>query len=149
MDDLFHADTDAELRACWPAMATLRPALADVDAFLAACARMREGGYRILAARAGTEVVALAGYRIQENLVFGRFLYVDDLVTLSAARGHRHGARLVEALRAIARAALCSRVVLDTGLANVRAQRFYFRAGLLPLALRFAADAAAPRTELP
>lgn len=139
--ELFHPESDDELRACWPVMAVLRPALGNAEVFLAACRRMAGEGYRLLAAREGGAVVALAGYRIQENLVFGRFLYVDDLVTLEAARGRRWGARLIEALRAMAAADACRRLVLDTGLANVRAQRFYFRAGLLPLAVRFAADA--------
>lgn len=142
--ELFHAEDDAALRACWPAMTVLRPALGDPEAFVAACRRMRPEGYRVLAAREDGAVLALAGYRIQENLVFGRFLYVDDLVTLEAARGRRLGARLLAALKEIAFEADCARLVLDTGLSNGRAQRFYFREGLLPLALRFAAAAARP-----
>ncbi|TCT87714.1 hypothetical protein EDC48_11182 [Gibbsiella quercinecans] len=27
--------------------------------------------------------MGLAGYRIQENLLYGRFLYLDDLVTVA------------------------------------------------------------------
>lgn len=76
-------------------------------------------------------------YRLQENLVYGSFLYVDDLVTAAAQRGGQWGSRLLQALERLARASGCARLVLDTGLANARAQRFYFREGLLTGALRF------------
>jgi hypothetical protein len=52
---------------------------------LARVARQRAEGYRVLATWRGREPVALAGYRIAENLIHGRFIYVDDLVTAGAA----------------------------------------------------------------
>jgi ribosomal protein S18 acetylase RimI-like enzyme len=134
---LLHAQSDEEVRSCWPVMRILRPSLGDADAFVAACRRMQPEGYRLLAARDDGAVMAVAGYRIQENLLFGRFLYVDDLVTSDTARGQRWGAHVLDALKTIASAKHCRRLVLDTGLANGLAQRFYFREGLLPLALRF------------
>lgn len=134
---LRHAETDPELRACFPVMHQLRPHLADAADFLARVQRMRSAGYRLLAAWQGDTPVALAGYRLQENLVYGRFLYVDDLVTDAQARGSRWGARLLQVLTDDATAAGCALLVLDTGLANARAQRFYFREGLLTGALGF------------
>ncbi|PKD78674.1 GNAT family N-acetyltransferase, partial [Escherichia coli] len=73
----------------------------------------------------------------QENLIYGRFLYVDDLVVTERSRGARHGAALLQALERMAREAGCAKLVLDTGLANALAQRFYFRQGLLTGAMRF------------
>ncbi|HSX90685.1 MAG TPA: GNAT family N-acetyltransferase, partial [Pseudomonas sp.] len=73
----------------------------------------------------------------QENLVYGAFLYVDDLITVESRRGGQWGARLLRALDRVARAQGCARLVLDTGLGNARAQRFYFREGLYSGALRF------------
>ena len=52
-------------------------------------------------------------------------------------RGGQWGSRLLRALERLARASGCARLVLDTGLANARAQRFYFREGLYTGALRF------------
>jgi ribosomal protein S18 acetylase RimI-like enzyme len=136
--DLHHAETDAELRACWPVMQQLRSHLEGADDFVVRVHRMRGEGYRLLAAWQGDTALALAGYRLQENLVYGgRFLYVDDLVTDNAARGARWGARLVEATARIAEQAGCVHLVLDTGLSNSLAQRFYFRQGLLTEAIRF------------
>lgn len=134
---LRHAETDTELRACFPAMHELRPHLESADAFVDRVSRMREQSYRLLAVWQGEEAIALAGYRLQENLVYGRFLYVDDLVTLPSARGGRWGARLLEETTRIAQAQACVRLVLDTGLSNALAQRFYFRQGLLTSSMRF------------
>ena len=131
------ATTDDDLLACFPAMAELRPMLADARMFALACRRMGEDGYRILAAWDDNAVVALAGYRVQVNFVFGKFLYVDDLVTRESARGQQWGAQLIERLRLTSAEEGCSRLVLDTAMTNTLAQRFYFRAGLLPMALGF------------
>lgn len=130
-------ETEQELRACYPLMKELRPQLASEDAFVAQVLRQRAQDYHILAVWQDDEVVALAGYRYQENTVYGRFLYVDDLVTAERHRGHRWGALLLGKLTVFAEQAQCARLVLDTGLTNVLAQRFYFREGLLPGALRF------------
>ena len=47
------------------------------------------------------------------------------------------GARLIAELDHLARGADCDKLVLDTGLGNALAQRFYFRQGLLTSAIRF------------
>ncbi len=135
---LRHADTPGELRACFPVMQELRPHLRDEADFLARIERQRAEGYRLMAAWHGGRPVALSGYRVQENLIYGRFLYVDDLIAAAHSRGHRWGARLLDEMEVIARAHGCVRLVLDTALSNALAQRFYFRQGMLTGAMRFA-----------
>lgn len=130
-------DCASDLRLAAPLMQALRPQL-DGDAdFAARVQRQRLQGYQLLGAFAADgSLAALAGYRLQENLGCGRFLYVDDLVTAPACRGGGWGARLLRALERVARAEGCARLVLDTGLTNAAAQRFYLRAGLCLGALR-------------
>lgn len=135
-------ETEQELRACYPVMKELRPHLESEEAFVAQIMRQREQDYHMLAVWDGDEVVALAGYRYQENTVYGRFLYVDDLVAAQQHRSRRWGALLLSKLTVFAEQAQCKRLVLDTGLTNGLAQRFYFREGLLPGALRFGKDLA-------
>lgn len=136
-DKLRDVETVEQLRACYPVMKELRPHLKSEDDFVTRVTRMNGQGYRILAAWDEGEVVALAGYRLEENLVYGRFLYVDDLVAGEKTRGQGWGARLLERLTVVADQAECAKLVLDTGLANARAQRFYFREGLMTDAMRF------------
>jgi ribosomal protein S18 acetylase RimI-like enzyme len=134
---LRHAESEAETRACFPAMRELRPRLGTAVEFLDWVARQRRHGYRLLAAWRGDDAVAVAGYREQENLVYGRFVYVDDLVTSEAERRQQLGKRLLDAVAIEARRLGCGWLVLDTALANALAQRFYFRQGMLASALRF------------
>lgn len=135
--DIRPVETAAQLRACFPVMRELRPHLADERDFVDRVARMRAENYALLAVWEDGAPVALAGYRHQENLIYGRFLYVDDLVVTERSRGARHGAGLLRALERMAREQGCAKLVLDTGLGNALAQRFYFRQGLLTGAMRF------------
>ena len=130
-------DGDQAYQACFPVMQELRPHLTDVNAFTAQIRRQSEQGYRLLAALRDDAVQGLAGYRIQENLLYGRFLYVDDLVITGEARSHGIGKILLDALRDEARTQDCAYFVLDTGLANTLGQRFYFRQGMLPKGMHF------------
>ena len=139
---LRHAETDQELCACFLVMRELRPQLEDEQDLIRRVRRMQGQEYRLLAAWQAGRVLALAGYRLQENLVYGRYLYVDDLVVTQDGRGKRLGARLLRHLRTSAREAGCKELVLDTALSNALAQRFYFRQGLLTRAIRFSVPAA-------
>lgn len=135
---IIHLESDSQILAAFAVMLQLRPHLKDASDFLDQVRRMQQTErYRILAIVNMTDVIALAGYRLQENLIYGPFLYVDDLVTLDTARGTHCGARLLQALQKIGKEAGCARLVLDTGLANSLAQRFYFRQGLLSGGLHF------------
>jgi GNAT superfamily N-acetyltransferase len=123
--------------ACFSVMRELRPHLTDAAAFAAQARRQAGQGYRLLAAWQGDQVVGLAGYRLLENMLYGPFLYVDDLVAVASARRHGLGGLLIEALRAEAQQQGCAHLVLDTALGNALAQRFYFRQGLLSKGLHF------------
>lgn len=135
--ELRHAESPEEILACYPVMRELRPHLATPDEFLERVNRQAEQGYRLLAAWRGDEALALAGYRGMEMLIHGKFIYVDDLVTREDARGNHIGQQLLAYLYGLAWEQDCNRVVLDTGIANGLAQRFYFRMGMLPTGLHF------------
>lgn len=102
-------ETEQELRACYAVMKELRPHLASEDAFVAQMQRQYQQQYRILAVWERDAVVALAGYRYQENTVYGRFLYVDDLIAAESHRNRRWGALLLERLSEMAQQAQCAR----------------------------------------
>ena len=129
--------TPAEVEACWPLLKLLRPHLADQQTFMTQIERQHRAGYRLLAIWQDAVPLAVAGWRIQENLVYGRHAYVDDLITDPNHRGKRLAATLLSALMDEARNAGCKLFVLDTGTANAAAQAFYTREGLENSAIRF------------
>jgi ribosomal protein S18 acetylase RimI-like enzyme len=136
-DVTFRDVGEAEIGACYELMRQLRPHLKSREEFIARWRRQSGDGYRIVALWEQGGPVALAGYRITENLVHGKFLYVDDLISDQSARSRGHGAQLLDKLKQDGRALGCNKLVLDTGLDNFLAHRFYFRQGLLAQALRF------------
>jgi len=135
--DLRHAASRDELAACYHVVVGLRPFLKDADEWCERAEAMANAGYRVLAAWRQNQVVAVAGYRVNENLIHGRFLYVDDLVTAPDDRGKGLGACLLKELIRIGVNENCRRLVLDTAAANTNARRFYKREGLLDLVVGF------------
>ncbi|CAB3645762.1 hypothetical protein LMG24238_00717 [Paraburkholderia sediminicola] len=132
-----HLDTPDSLLSAFDVMRQLRPHLTDAHSFAAQVARQRAEGYRLLAASDAGGVVGLAGYRTLTNLLYGRFVYVDDLVVDGRQQRGGIGAQLLDAVRQIARETGCAHFILDTGLHMPLAQRFYFRNGLLARGMHF------------
>ena len=119
----------ADLSRCFPVMVQLRSDLT-AEQFEQQVARQFEQGYKLLAAEEEGKIVGLAGYRIGENLAWGRFLYVDDIVTDEAARSTGVGTRLISWLKREALKNGCSQLHLDSGVHRFGAHRFYLRQGL-------------------
>ncbi|MBV6288783.1 GNAT family N-acetyltransferase [Pseudomonas aegrilactucae] len=134
---LQHLEDTRGFAASFDVMRVLRPQVTDVAAYVAQLLRQAEQGYRLLAACDGEQVVGLAGYRLLENLLYGRFIYVDDLVVSPALQRSGLGAQLLGAVREEAVQHGCDHFVLDTGLHMPLAQRFYFRQGLLARGMHF------------
>lgn len=120
------ATSDAAITACFPVMVQLRPDLLD-DEFLPRVRRQMESGYRLAFVEQDGRPVAVAGFRVIENLAWGRFLYVDDLITDEYARSQGHGERLFDWLLAEAERQGCEQLHLDSGVQRFAAHRFYFR----------------------
>lgn len=119
--------SDEDILACQPVMAELRPHVAGQD-FLERVRRQAMQGYQLACVSVDGIVVACAGYRYGENLAWGHFLYVDDLVTAQAYRSRGHGERLFHWLVNEARRNGCEQLHLDSGVQRFAAHRFYLRA---------------------
>jgi len=121
-----------EARVAAAALLELRPHLGGEDAVAERAEAQRDAGYRIAVAveDGETEAAAAAGFRIHENLAWGRHLYVDDLSTRAAWRGRGHGAALMAWLVECARREGCTELHLDSGVGPEResAHRLYFGA---------------------
>lgn len=123
------ASSDAEILSCFPVMRQLRPHLLETE-FLGRVRRQMAAGYRMAWLEADGRVVAVAGYRFNETLFLGRYLYVDDLITDAELRSHGHGRRLFAWLADLARSERCTHLELDSGTQRVDAHRFYLREGM-------------------
>lgn len=124
----------SETRRASAALLELRPNHGSLEAISARIDAQRATGYRVAAAFDGDEedAAAVAGFRVGENLAWGRFLYVDDLITRAAARGRGHADAVMGLVAEIAAREGCGELHLDSGVGPDRqdAHRFYFRHGM-------------------
>ncbi len=126
--DIFMAQSDTDVAACFDAFHTLRPHLTR-DTFLAQVRRQEAQGYQIVALRCDGEVKSAAGFRLSEFLAWGKVLYIDDLTTLDRARGKGYASALLDWLAAHAQAMQCAAMHLDTGYTRHAAHRVYLQKG--------------------
>jgi predicted GNAT superfamily acetyltransferase len=125
------------------ALLELRPDSGPAKALVTAVDHVhRPTGYRLVASFDDGErdAAAVAGFRIEEKLAWGRFVYVDDLVTAADRRGRGHADRLFEWLYEEAARERCTQFHLDSGVGPDRADahRFYFRHGMRITSYHFA-----------
>jgi GNAT superfamily N-acetyltransferase len=121
------AESDAEIARCFEVMSELRPHLRAED-FVPRVRRQGDlAGFALAYVEEAGEVVAVAGFRVSECLAWGRFLYVDDLVSAARHRSRGHGGTLLRWLEARARAERCDELHLDSGVQRFGAHRFYLR----------------------
>jgi GNAT superfamily N-acetyltransferase len=119
---------DERLARALPVLRELRPHLdPDVEAFDRLYQRCHADGLRLAAVFEGAECRAVAGYRIYSNLVSGKHLYIDDLVTGEQWRSNGHGRALNDYLVRKAHDEGCASIQLDSGVQRADAHRFYFR----------------------
>ena len=127
----------------FPAMQALRPHYVEEAAFVQRVDDVqRAEGYRLVGVFEDEpqHALAVAGFRVGHMLMWGRFLYVDDLSTLPEARRRGYGRQLLEWLGEEAERLGCEQFHLDSAVRAERidAHRLYFNAGLAIEAYHFA-----------
>jgi GNAT superfamily N-acetyltransferase len=116
------------------ALLELRPRFESVERITSQIDAQRSSGYRVVGSfeDGDQDAAAVAGFRIAHNLAWGRFAYVDDLVTRAALRGRGHADAVMAWVEREARRQGCGELHLDSGVGPDRADahRFYFRHGM-------------------
>lgn len=139
MSDIQIAENEM-IADCYPVMAQLRPHLTP-ESFVERVKRQQQAfGFRLAYAEDNGQIAGVAGFRITECLAWGRFLYVDDLVTDAACRSGGIGKRLLDWLVIQARQAGCDQLHLDSGVQRFGAHRFYLRERMSITSHHFAID---------
>ena len=117
-----------------PALLELRKDAGPLDALISRVDAQREAGYRIVGAfdDGQDEAAAVIGFKVTENLVWGRYLYIEDVVTRAEGRGKGHAPALMEWVLDEGRREGCGQVHLNSGVGSARrgAHRFYFNSGM-------------------
>jgi GNAT superfamily N-acetyltransferase len=115
---------DEEIQSCYAVMAELRPHVSVEDFLPRVRRQMETAGYK-LAYLSDGEVKAVGGFRVSECLAWGKFMYVDDLVSKEGERSKGYGGQLFDWLVEYARGEGCDQFHLDSGVQRFAAHRFY------------------------
>lgn len=131
------AELDEEtIELAYPVMKELRPHLTGPADFLERVRWQKAEGYRLIGSfDTDGAVVAAAGFRVMRALAWGRYLYLDDLCTLPAARRQGHARALLAWIDNEARRLGCAQVHLDSGTHRHDAHRSYLSSGFIVIAL--------------
>jgi GNAT superfamily N-acetyltransferase len=130
------ADSDEDILACYSVILHLRD-ISDASTFLCQVRSQQNSGYQLAVLCDGGGPVAVAGFRLGENLAWGCHLYVDDLVSLPELRSRGYGAALLKWLSDFGRSNGANQLHLDSGNQRVDAHRFYQREGLEASSIHF------------
>ncbi len=120
------AKTDSEVLACYPVMSQLRSHIAERE-FVARVRSQERGGYQLGFLEEAGVIRAVTGFRFGESLAWGKYLYVEDLVSLGTARSQGYGQELFTWPAELAREKECEAIHLDSGVQDFAAHRFYLR----------------------
>jgi GNAT superfamily N-acetyltransferase len=108
------------------------------EEYLEVVRRLQRSGYRVAFADEEGEVRCVAWFRVTEFLAYGRFLYVDHLMTVEDVRSEGHGRRMLNWLVGVAREEGCKSLHLDPGVQRHEAHGFYTREKMNIFAYHFA-----------
>lgn len=123
------AKSTIELTDCFPVVKELRPHLALED-FLSIYKQANQAdGYTVVLVKENSRIVAMMGYRILFDLVRGKHVYIDDLVSTESMRSKGIGAELLQYAEQIAKQEGCETLRLCTGIENESGVRFYEKNG--------------------
>jgi GNAT superfamily N-acetyltransferase len=110
---------------CFPVMAELRPHLELTNFITQVQRQQQQFNYQLVYLQVDQKIQSVTGFRISESLAWGKFLYVDDLVSRSDSRSQGYGSELFNWLIDYARTENCQQLTLDSGVQRFAAHRFY------------------------
>jgi len=119
--------SDSDVLATYPVMKQLRTHVGEQEYVERVKRQKAAAGYEVAAVIDDGQVRCVAGYRISECLSWGKFLYVDDLVSDQNTRSKNYGKQMMDWLLAEARKHGCQELHLDSGVQRHGAHRFYLR----------------------
>lgn len=129
--------TKTQLNECFSLMSQLRPHLSKAQ-FIEQVKVQKGEGFQLLQAKCSNGVAGLAGFRINQNLAWGKHLYIDDLVTDKDTRSKGIGFAMLNWLEKHAKTMNCAQIHLDSGVQRFQAHKFYLRSGFVISSHHFA-----------
>jgi GNAT superfamily N-acetyltransferase len=125
--DIQIASSDEEILATYLVMSELRPNVPQADYVRLVRLQEAEVHFKVAALREDGRITCVAGFRTCRSLGWGKYLYVDDLVTDSQSRSKGAGKTMFRWLVDYAHQEQCDELRLDSAVYRHAAHRFYLR----------------------
>jgi GNAT superfamily N-acetyltransferase len=134
------AKTDEEITKTHSVMIQLYDQLSELkesDYLTRVKLQQSEVGFQLAVLTEGEQTTCVAGFRLCRNLGWGKYLYVDDLVTDGTHRSRGAGKQMLDWLIGRARSEQCVELRLDAKVTRNRTHRFYLRERMDIVAFHF------------
>lgn len=119
--------SDNDIQLTYAVMSQLRTHVPEHEYLDRVKRQSQSGNYQVAAVFDDGQVRCVAGYRISECLAWGKFMYVDDLVSDQNGRSNNYGKQMLAWLVDEAKKNGCQEFHLDSGVQRHGAHRFYLR----------------------
>ncbi len=130
MDDIkiYEATTKEEIIRCYPAVHQLRNHLTE-EIYTVKVQSIRNSGYHLMYIpdESSEKIVSIIGYRMFDNLAWGKIFYIDDISTLPEYRNKGYASKLLDWSIDKAKSDGCEQLHLDTGFDTQDAHRLYLK----------------------
>ncbi|MEE6450985.1 GNAT family N-acetyltransferase [Gottfriedia acidiceleris] len=122
--------SSSDILKTFQTVSQLRPHLRE-DEYVNTINRLiNTNNYQLVAVIENDEVTVVAGYRLTESLAWGKYFYVDDLITSENHRKKGYAQLLWNWLMNEAKQNNCEQFHLDSGVQRYDAHRFYLKNSL-------------------
>lgn len=91
----------------------------------------KEEGYRMVGVFDGNKCVSSAGFWIGVRFYCGKFIQLDNMVTLPEYRSKGAGKIITDFIKEIGKTENCLKVLVDTYVENFDAHRFFLKEGFI------------------
>lgn len=121
-------ENNSDYQAVLEVMLQLRTSY-DMDSLSEQIKKQQTAGYQVVYVKSPEGILAVSGFVVGDKLAWGKYIYIDDLVTNAEHRSRGVGKFLLRWFKAYAVEKGCEQIHLDSGVQRFAAHKFYLREG--------------------
>ncbi|AWB65901.1 GNAT family N-acetyltransferase [Saccharobesus litoralis] len=121
---VYLADANTDLSAIAEVLLQLRTQYT-AKSIVAQIKKQQAQGYQLAYVQKDQQILGVAGFIVGEKLAWGKYLYIDDLVTNQNYRSTGVGTLLINWFKNYCQQMGCEQLHLDSGIQKFAAHRFY------------------------
>jgi len=131
--------SDEAVLRCKHILCDLYPHIPQEDeAFLFTIRKLQVEGYNLAYIEKNGTAASLVGFRVGENLAWGKYIFIDELATAPKYRHQGLASAIIDWLADYAKTKKCSKIFLDFVMMDQKAKAWAEQKGFKPYSTRYA-----------